>query len=491
MKANIIIKRRAIMLVIGLSSYITVNAQQNPISNFYSFNNYLLNPAEAANQNLINGTASHRIQWQGIEGAPKSSFLGISGALNDKMGIGGKIMLDETDILKQFSASLSYAYQIRLNDKANLSFGLSGMLVQNTVGYNDAVIGNYADEVINGGAESGIAFDAEAGIRLNYQKFKFGIATAHLFESGVGYNLPENRGEGTFERVRQFSSYTSYDFKLSENFDLQPSVLVRTQGVSSFQYEANALGSWKETLHLGVGYRQEAGFIGRIGFQITDQFMAAYAYEIGLSGFTSNTNGSHEFMLAYKVKKKDKKKETIQEVVQTLPTTKEEEEIKEEIEIVEEKVVEEVAKVVEEVMVEEDTLVNSTPTIEEKVADEEALKNEFTNRSNMIRYAIQSSDETVSSEEERVINRAVELMNEYPNLKLSIEGHSCDRGSEELNYKLSAKRAERVMQLIASKGIDKSRLRAVGKGESEPLVQNRTESDRAVNRRVQLNFYQE
>ncbi len=306
---------------LGLTSVTTVQAQQTPLSNFYNFNEYLINPAQAGYRNQLEGSASHRIQWQSIEGAPKTTFFGVHGALNDNMGLGLKLNIDQTDILQQFNAAVSYAYRIKLNEEgSNLSFGISGMALQNSINYGDAVIGDYADDVITGGQQSGITFDAEFGILYELKKFKFGIASSHLFESGVDYDIPENGGTGTFERVRQFITYSSYQFDLNESWTLEPFVLVRNQGPESFQFELNALSAYKEMLYLGAGYRQEAVYIGRVGFQITDQLMAAYAYEFGSTGVASYSGGSHEFMLGYNLGKMHKNEPEVKEELAPEPT---------------------------------------------------------------------------------------------------------------------------------------------------------------------------
>lgn len=307
---------------LGLASVTTVQAQQTPLSNFYNFNEYLINPAQAGYRNQLEGSASHRIQWQGIEGAPTTTFLGVHGALNDNMGLGVKLNLDQTDILQQFNAAVSYAYRIKLNEGSSLSFGISGMALQNSINYGDAVIGDYADDVINGGDQSGMTFDAEFGILYELKKFKFGVASSHLFESGVDYDIPENGGTGTFERVRQFTAYSSYQFDLNESWTLEPFALVRNQGPGSFQFELNALTAYNEMLYLGAGYRQEAGYIGRVGFQITDQLMAAYAYEFGNTGVASYSGGSHEFMLGYNLGKMHKKEPEVKEELAPEPTAK-------------------------------------------------------------------------------------------------------------------------------------------------------------------------
>ncbi|ROZ78321.1 OmpA family protein [Ramlibacter sp. WS9] len=69
------------------------------------------------------------------------------------------------------------------------------------------------------------------------------------------------------------------------------------------------------------------------------------------------------------------------------------------------------------------------------------------------------------------------------NFKFAIEGHADPRGGEQVNLELSQKRAEMVVAYLAdTHRIDPSRLRAVGKGQSEPL--NVSQPDAAENRRV-------
>ena len=65
-----------------------------------------------------------------------------------------------------------------------------------------------------------------------------------------------------------------------------------------------------------------------------------------------------------------------------------------------------------------------------------------------------------------------------------VTGHTDDIGSDEDNLALSEDRANTVVDHLVSVGIERSRLTAVGKGESEPVTSNRTERGRERNRRV-------
>ena len=82
------------------------------------------------------------------------------------------------------------------------------------------------------------------------------------------------------------------------------------------------------------------------------------------------------------------------------------------------------------------------------------------------------------------IQKVAEFMRNYPDVTMTIEGHTDDRASAQHNLQLSKKRAQAVKRELVKTGIRASRLRAVGYGESHPLADNATEEGRVQNRRV-------
>ena len=80
----------------------------------------------------------------------------------------------------------------------------------------------------------------------------------------------------------------------------------------------------------------------------------------------------------------------------------------------------------------------------------------------------------------------VALMKLIPEANLEVQGHTDELGSEETNKKLSQERAETVVNYFIKKGIDSSRLRAVGYGSTKPVADNKTKEGRKKNRRVEL-----
>jgi OmpA-OmpF porin, OOP family len=65
-------------------------------------------------------------------------------------------------------------------------------------------------------------------------------------------------------------------------------------------------------------------------------------------------------------------------------------------------------------------------------------------------------------------------------------GHTDSVGSDAYNQKLSLKRAEAVKAYLVSKGIEKNRVYTEGKGEKQPVADNKTSAGRAKNRRVEI-----
>jgi len=65
-------------------------------------------------------------------------------------------------------------------------------------------------------------------------------------------------------------------------------------------------------------------------------------------------------------------------------------------------------------------------------------------------------------------------------------GHTDSIGSDAANQKLSVKRAEAVKAYLVSKGIEKNRVYTEGKGEKQPVADNKTKEGQAKNRRVEI-----
>ncbi len=98
--------------------------------------------------------------------------------------------------------------------------------------------------------------------------------------------------------------------------------------------------------------------------------------------------------------------------------------------------------------------------------------------------------ETASAEilppSEPELTKVLELMRKNPNMRVRVNGHTDNVGSEADNLKLSQNRANSVKQYLVGEGIDASRITTIGFGESKPIDSNATETGRANNRRTEI-----
>ncbi len=108
--------------------------------------------------------------------------------------------------------------------------------------------------------------------------------------------------------------------------------------------------------------------------------------------------------------------------------------------------------------------------------------------SDKIAFATASSD--IDDSSQVLLDNLVEVAKSCPGTRIEIAGHTDDQGRESNNLSLSQARAESVMAYMVRRGVDLGRLSAVGYGESQPLVPNRTYEDRAINRRIEFTFSQ-
>ena len=84
------------------------------------------------------------------------------------------------------------------------------------------------------------------------------------------------------------------------------------------------------------------------------------------------------------------------------------------------------------------------------------------------------------------IERVIELMRTNPKIRIEISGHTDNVGSPEYNLDLSKRRARTVYEEIVSRGIDLWRVSYKGLGQTQPLNENVSESEKSQNRRIEF-----
>lgn len=100
------------------------------------------------------------------------------------------------------------------------------------------------------------------------------------------------------------------------------------------------------------------------------------------------------------------------------------------------------------------------------------------------RLAFEKNSAKLSASSNTSLDRIAKWMKEDPKLKLLIEGHTDIRGTDSLNKNLSNARATAVKEALEKRGVDKRRLRAVGLGSTQPLIEGDDDGANEKNRRV-------
>ena len=96
-------------------------------------------------------------------------------------------------------------------------------------------------------------------------------------------------------------------------------------------------------------------------------------------------------------------------------------------------------------------------------------------------------DESIIRTDQRGSMRSnAELLQRYPSVKVLVEGHCDERGSDEYNMALGQRRADTAKQYLVEYGIAGSRINTVSYGESRPVDRGQNESSWAKNRRTEF-----
>jgi len=101
-----------------------------------------------------------------------------------------------------------------------------------------------------------------------------------------------------------------------------------------------------------------------------------------------------------------------------------------------------------------------------------------------IHFSINSA--TLTEYSKAGLDALIVYMIENPSFRVSIDGHTDDRGDAKANLALSTDRAYSVMAYLQENGIKSNRLKFKGWGAAKPIVTNKTAQGRALNRRIEV-----
>jgi type IX secretion system PorP/SprF family membrane protein len=282
-------------------------------SQYFEVPNYY-NAAAIGTTDLLKIRAGGRMQWVGINGAPKS-FV-VTGDmpfvfLKKRFGVGLVMQQESIGLYKTLNLGAQIAYKQKLF-KGQLSIGAQVGFVNQSFTGTDVYIPDdddfhqSSDDAIPMQDIAGNAFDVGAGIFYSHPKFWVGVSGTHLNSPTVSLTS-ESGSDSSDEKNYEFQIGRTLYFMAGSNikikntlFEVLPSALVKTDFTFT-TWEATMRGRYNKFLTFGVGYRWKDAVYAVISAEWKG-FFAGFSYDYPLTDISTASSGSYELFLGYSLK---------------------------------------------------------------------------------------------------------------------------------------------------------------------------------------------
>ena len=271
------------------------------------------NPANTGNTDFLRIRAGARLQWLGIENAPKS-FLGAADCpfqvFGKRVGVGVTAMQEGIGLFSNLNIGLQLSYKLKLG-KGWLSIGVQPAYFNSKFKGTEVILPDNddyhqgSDTAVPTQDLTGNHFDLSAGVSWTHKYFNVGVSVAHVMSPKVNLDLEGTQTNETqqfqTELPRQLYLIADGNIPLKNTlFELQPSLLL-TSDFSWFTGEIAMRTTYNKFLTFGVVYRYDDAIGLTIGGEYKNFFLG-YAYEYPLSGINKASSGSHEIVVGYSLK---------------------------------------------------------------------------------------------------------------------------------------------------------------------------------------------
>jgi len=232
--------------------------------------------------------------WDGRQ--PSDFYFSAHSPISEKIGLGLSAIKDELGPVSETNVFADFSYTLPLGGTTKLALGLKAGATFHEVGLADLELQDPNDPFFSQNINNTYP-NIGAGAFLYGEKFYVGLSvpnmlkSVHLDENGIKYGSETNH----------YFATAGYVFQLSENFKLKPSVMVKSAFDAPISYDINLNALMYERFELGASYRLDYSFSGLIGFLITPNIRAGYAYDHVNSDLKGVGPASHEVVLTFDV----------------------------------------------------------------------------------------------------------------------------------------------------------------------------------------------
>ena len=297
--------RPCIVGLFFLLSYPAVGQQMYQFTQFM-MNNYTVNPAVVGTYNYFQARTNHRFQWVGLNDSPITNVVSVYGPLaKSPMGFGALFYNDLTGATSRTGLMGSYAYNFALNDEVRISAGLSiGFMAfrvdASKFDLGDNVTNTTDPALLSFQSKTSIVPDGSLGLYLYASHYYVGVSCLQLMGNTLTLYQPPVR-PNTLRR--SFYAHGGYLIYLSENFDLEPSLIVKWSPPSPFQFDINVKATYLTRVWAGISYRYLDAVSFMIGYRHNNRILFGYSYDYSFTRLRAYTSGSHELMIGYQFDK--------------------------------------------------------------------------------------------------------------------------------------------------------------------------------------------
>lgn len=294
-------KKFGIILLFLLNSVLAFS-QMRALTSTYPFNGLLLNPAYAGSLNLMSATLVHREQWINVEGAPVFQAFTIHNSfVKNRIGAGLQATRDQIGVHENVSVYGSYAYKIKTGIGI-LSMGLQGGFDNRHSDYSDITVLSTDDFIFSGGAISRMSPNFGTGLYFANPRLYVGFSVPYILENKT-FVQSENAHFGEESRESRYYYMTAgMVFPIAESIQISGSTLLRAQEQNRIAYDITGLVIFDDIAYVGLSLRNslDITFIGQL--ILNENFRVGYAYDATTNEITTETTGSHEILLNYRIK---------------------------------------------------------------------------------------------------------------------------------------------------------------------------------------------
>lgn len=294
-------------------------------------NPFILNPAAGGLSDVAHIELSSRNQWTGYSGGPRSVLLvghtqlkvgkssnsGLQEFNTDnsmlfqspkrstgkmKHVVGGKAVYDAIGPFVKTSIYGSYGFHLPFTKKINFGAGLGlgwsnlGILQDRVVLYQE---NDGAYDQFLGNTSSQNILDANAGVVFYSENLFFGLSTTQLLKNSVEFDDVVT----TSNFNRHYFLVAKYNFDLSEQFSIEPTVVAKYVQNSPFSADIGARFIYNKASWLALQYRTSNAFTFQVGTNIVKNIYVSYGFEIATGPLRNATSGTHELQLGFYIGK--------------------------------------------------------------------------------------------------------------------------------------------------------------------------------------------